>query len=60
VEKEFSPFIHVHESKQTDLLTPNGVRETGGSQLVATGKTDAINCVSPNVSRVRGEQIRVL
>ncbi len=25
------------ENKQTDLLTPNGVRGAGGSQLVATG-----------------------
>ena len=40
------------ENKQTDLLTPNGVRGAGGSQLVATGKTDAMNCVPPDFSRI--------
>ena len=40
------------ENKQTDLLTPNGVRGAGGAQLVATGKTDAMNCVPPDFSRI--------
>ncbi len=40
------------ENKQTDLLTPNGVRGAGGSQLVATGKTDAMNCVPPDFSHI--------
>jgi len=46
--------------KQTDLLTPNGVRDTGGSQFTATAASDATSCVPPAVSRVSGEQIRLL
>ena len=46
--------------KQTDLLTPNGVRDTGGSQFTATATSDATSCVPPAVSRVSGEQIRLL
>ena len=33
--------------KQTDLLTPNGVRDTGGSQFTATAASDATSCVPP-------------
>ena len=40
------------ENKQTDLLTPNGVRGAGGSQLVATGNVDAMNCVPPDFSHI--------
>ena len=40
------------ENKQTDLLTPNGVRGAGGSQLVATGNADAMNCVPPDFSHI--------
>ncbi|MBQ7188458.1 MAG: hypothetical protein IJR99_03490 [Kiritimatiellae bacterium] len=46
--------------KQADLLTPNGVRDTGGSQFTATAASDATSCVPPAVSRVSGEQIRLL
>ena len=55
--------------KQTDLLTPNGVRDTGGSQFTATATdTDATSCVPPAealrvppaVSAVSREQIRLL
>ena len=47
--------------KQTELLTPNGVRELGGSQFTATATdTDATSCVPPAVSGVSREQIRLL
>ena len=40
------------ENKQTDLLTPNGVRGAGGAQLVATGNADAMYCVPPDFSHI--------
>ena len=46
-----------NDNKHTDLLTPNGVREMGGPRFVAA--SDWTKPVPP-VSRVSGEQIRVL
>ena len=47
--------------EQTDLLTPNGVRETGGAQFTAPATdADATSCVPPAVSGVSREQIRLL
>ena len=47
--------------KQTDLLTPNGVRDTGGAQFTAPATdADAASCVPPAVSGVSREQIRLL
>ena len=45
--------------KQTDLLTPNGVRERGGAQFTATIASDATSCAPPvEVLRLAHDALR--